>query len=318
MSTESEPIKNRKMQKNSFYSHGKLLMTGEYLVLNGAYALALPLQVGQNLLVNTGDKPGCLCWETKIRSKPWLNAVFDIKEFDILESNIAAPAGFVADVLKAARTLNRAFLADDKPYTATANLEFDTNYGFGSSSSFISNIARWAQVDVFELHRMVSNGSGYDVAAARSEKAIIFQRAGTEVSVNPVNFRPPFFDRLFFGYLGKKLNTEKAVAEWRRQGEPDKRAIEKINGITLSIVGTRNINVFLDLLAEHEQIMSGLLRLEPVKSALFPDFRGEVKSLGAWGGDFALFASREPGPYVLDYLQSKSIAPAYYYDEIIL
>lgn len=38
---------------NRFYSHGKFLLTGEYLVLEGALALALPLKLGQTMTVET-------------------------------------------------------------------------------------------------------------------------------------------------------------------------------------------------------------------------------------------------------------------------
>jgi mevalonate kinase len=37
--------------KETFYSNGKLLITGEYLVLDGATAFALPTKIGQNLIV---------------------------------------------------------------------------------------------------------------------------------------------------------------------------------------------------------------------------------------------------------------------------
>ena len=42
----------------SFYAHGKLLITSEYLVLDGAEALALPTVYGQSLEVETIDEPG--------------------------------------------------------------------------------------------------------------------------------------------------------------------------------------------------------------------------------------------------------------------
>jgi len=39
------------MQKKEFYAHGKLLLTGEYAVLDGALSLALPTQYGQRMEV---------------------------------------------------------------------------------------------------------------------------------------------------------------------------------------------------------------------------------------------------------------------------
>jgi hypothetical protein len=42
------------MATQTFYSNGKLLLTGEYVVLDGAEALALPTRFGQNLKVKQG------------------------------------------------------------------------------------------------------------------------------------------------------------------------------------------------------------------------------------------------------------------------
>ena len=42
----------------SFYAPGKVLLTGEYLVLNGFDAIALPTNVGQTLQVWEFDTPG--------------------------------------------------------------------------------------------------------------------------------------------------------------------------------------------------------------------------------------------------------------------
>ena len=42
--------------EKTFYSNGKLLITGEYLVLDGAKALALPTKYGQYLTVEFLDR----------------------------------------------------------------------------------------------------------------------------------------------------------------------------------------------------------------------------------------------------------------------
>ena len=41
--------------KTTYYSNGKLLITGEYLVLDGAEALALPTKFGQNLIIENAS-----------------------------------------------------------------------------------------------------------------------------------------------------------------------------------------------------------------------------------------------------------------------
>jgi mevalonate kinase len=40
----------------TFYSHGKLLISSEYAVLDGAQALALPTKFGQTLKVESTSK----------------------------------------------------------------------------------------------------------------------------------------------------------------------------------------------------------------------------------------------------------------------
>ncbi|MEQ3661167.1 MAG: GHMP kinase, partial [Flavobacterium sp.] len=40
--------------KQTYYSNGKLLLTGEYVVLDGAKALAVPTKFGQSLSIESG------------------------------------------------------------------------------------------------------------------------------------------------------------------------------------------------------------------------------------------------------------------------
>ena len=54
---------------NCFKSNGKFLLTGEYLVLKGATALALPLRLGQSMNVETLDSDeGKIYWDAYIKS----------------------------------------------------------------------------------------------------------------------------------------------------------------------------------------------------------------------------------------------------------
>ena len=47
---------HRILEKQTFYSNGKLLITGEYLVLKGALALAVPTVLGQEMGVRERDR----------------------------------------------------------------------------------------------------------------------------------------------------------------------------------------------------------------------------------------------------------------------
>ena len=44
--------------EKTFYSNGKLLLTGEYVVLDGATALAIPTKYGQYLEISASEKKG--------------------------------------------------------------------------------------------------------------------------------------------------------------------------------------------------------------------------------------------------------------------
>ncbi len=306
------------MQRNNYYSHGKVLLTGEYLVLKGAYALALPLRLGQSLLISEGSEQGTIDWRTTICGKEWFNARFATGPFEIIDSTSRKQAEFISGILKAARKLNKYFLPADTAHLAEANLEFDINYGFGSSSTLITNIASWSKTDPFDLHRAVSRGSGYDIAAAQATKPIIFKRTELDISINPVNFKPPFSDKLFFGYLGNKKETETNVKAFLERIEITSDLIKRMNDTTLNVAAAKDIYEFIDLMAEHEAILAAVLGEAPVKERLFPEFNGIVKSLGAWGGDFALFVSAGLPEYTREYLHGKGISPVYNYNEIIL
>jgi hypothetical protein len=56
------------------------------------------------------------------------------------------------------------------------------------------------------------------------------------------------------------------------------------------MVNAASLGEFQSLMEEHEAIMSNVLQIPTVKSQLFPDYPGAIKSLGAWGGDFILAA----------------------------
>ena len=47
--------------QQKFYSHGKLLISGEYAVLDGALALAVPTRFGQHMSVRENNS-GILSW----------------------------------------------------------------------------------------------------------------------------------------------------------------------------------------------------------------------------------------------------------------
>lgn len=61
--------------------------------------------------------------------------------------------------------------------------------------------------------------------------------------------------------------------------------------------------------------MSNLLELQTIQEALFNDFDGVIKSLGAWNGDFVMAISKE-NPTA--YFKEKGYKIVIPYDDMIL
>ena len=60
-----------------FYSNGKILITGEYFVLNGALSLALPTVYGQYLEINDNDS-NIINWTSYNKNKEiWFKCELD-------------------------------------------------------------------------------------------------------------------------------------------------------------------------------------------------------------------------------------------------
>ncbi len=195
---------------NNYYSNGKLLISGEYLILEGATALAMPIKFGQNLKIEESSSAKII-WQTNVNDEFWFRVEFD-NHFNINTSSNNDIARYLCNLLKAARRLNPDFIVDFG-YDVLSEINFDITWGLGSSSSLISNIAWWANVDPFQLFMLVANGSGYDIACARSEKPILYKLNDGDADFRKVDFIPEFHSQIYFAYLGKKQNSEESIQE---------------------------------------------------------------------------------------------------------
>ena len=156
-----------------YYSQGKFLLTGEYLVLKGALALALPLKLGQTLTVEKVCTPS-LQWNAHKPNAPWFSVSLNPENLEIIDSDDQSKAEKLRQILQAVKQLNpKAFEGNNLKFTT--RLDFDPNWGLGSSSTLIANLARWANVNPYELLKLTFGGSGYDLACATAEKPIYYQ-----------------------------------------------------------------------------------------------------------------------------------------------
>ena len=308
------------LQKQTKYAHGKLLITGEYLVLEGARALALPVNRGQFLKISPlpGSEIPRLRWTALKPDGLWFTATYSLPELRILETTSGELAGKLARILTVTRQLNPAFLDGSQSFSVETQLEFDTEFGFGSSSTLVANLASWAGVDAFALQWKALGGSGYDIACATAHGPLFYQIVDSKPVVEPVSWEPPFKEHLFFVYLGKKQRSDQSIKKFRKQAVFSEKTIREISKIGTLLVKAKNLSDFEKLLQKHETIMSGVLGIPAVREKFFGNYPGTVKSLGAWGGDFVLVTSRKPAGFFREEMKTYGFQTLFSWDELIL
>ncbi len=298
------------------YSNGKLLLTGEYAILDGAKGLALPTKFGQSLKLQS-DGSESLIWKSiDENDKVWFNAKFSKVDLNTVVTSNVEISNRLVQILSEAKKLNPSFLSEAIVYTLIeTKLTFPKNWGLGSSSTLISNIAQWAEVDPYRLLAATFGGSGYDIACARHDKPILYSNRNYTPKVNEVNFLPIFSDHMFFVYLNQKKNSRDAIKAYRQLNLEKSNFISKINDITERILNCTGLKEFENLLSTHEQIISDTLKIPTVKDSLFADYPGTIKSLGAWGGDFILATGTTSE---MEYFKKKGYTTVLPYDKMIL
>ena len=272
----------------SFYSRGKLLVTGEYVVLDGALALAVPSKLGQDLIVQPINDSKLIWNSLNEDGKIWFEDSFSLNKGKIKVDKKNEISKRLANILNAAKTLNEDFLNSNIGFRVTTTLEFSNSWGLGSSSTLINNIALWANVDAYKLLEITFGGSGYDIACAQNNSALTYQLKGDDKQINLVNFNPDFEHELFFIHLNKKQDSRKGISTYNLQKKEITNSISEISKITSKVLTCDNLKDFETLINEHEAIISDIIKIKPVKETLFKDYNGAIKSLGAWGGDFIL------------------------------
>ena len=272
-------------EKLTYYSAGKLLITSEYAVIDGACALALPTKLGQRMTVVDAEKSR-LHWVAKdMDGKIWFENDFDTIDFNPIhqKDNVSKR---LQQILINVREQNQDFLAESRGAVVETQLDFSRNWGLGSSSTLINNIAQWANVNPFDLQQKVFGGSGYDIACAQKSNPITYQLINQNPMITDVNFHPPFHQHLFFVYMNKKQNSRASIRHHYKG--VTYQLIDALNTLTKRFIDAKTVSDFQMLMLAHESIVSKLIGIEPVQEAEFSDYEGVIKSLGAWGGDFVL------------------------------
>jgi mevalonate kinase len=301
-------------QNKKFKAHGKFLITGEYAVLNNVPALAVPLRLSQYLEVATRDD-GAISWKSyNSNGALWydLTTTVDhmfndtIKDTDPITIKLR-------QILITAYELSS--LTDLKGFDAVTTLDFDRHYGMGTSSTLISLISQWLGCDPYILQFKCFQGSGYDIACATANSSIVYNYNNAHPLISEVNFDPIIKNNIFFVYLNRKQDSRDAIASF------DPRLLTTTIRQTLSSMPQQFINTSINLneldniIEEHETIIASLIGLVPIKKRLFSDYKGGIKSLGGWGGDFIMVTGDNEAR---KYFKDKGFDIIFEWEEIIL
>lgn len=304
--------------KTKHHGRGKLLLTGEYAVLDGAKALALPTKLGQKLTIKRTTSSD-LIWESlDMNGKIWFDSTISLFDFSPVQTSDEKISEYLQKLLKNAVRLNSEFLSQWNGFKIETQLEFPLNWGLGSSSTLIYLISEWAEVNPLLLYFKTEEGSGYDVACAFAQGPITYINTPEEVSYTEIDFAPSFHNNLYFVHLGNKADSKMGIKNYLKAVKNKNALIKTITRITEDIQKVKNLKDFSALLDEHESAIAAHTGFSKAKDLHFSDFWGSVKSLGAWGGDFVLVTSEKSPDETKNYFLKKGYDTIIEYKKMVL
>ena len=296
-----------------YFARGKLLLTAEYAVLGGASALAVPTRLGQSLTVNPIDQKRIEWKSIDEQGTVWYQNTFD--KHSLLPGNTDDKISDRLQALLQRIAKENCNLWNSAPgFSFETKLDFNRSWGLGSSSTLVSLLAQWAEMNPYLLQQSVFGGSGYDIACATASGPIRYTLVkGQQPLVESVNFAPAFLDHLYFVYLNQKQDSQNEVAAF----DYDKlvpKFIDQINTLTDEFLAATTLDVFQQSMGKHEHKISVLLGGQSIGEKMFLDYNSAVKSLGAWGGDFILACGDTNTP---NYFRERGYPVCFAYKDLI-
>jgi mevalonate kinase len=292
-----------------YYASGKLLLFGEYLVLNGSGALAIPLKYGQKLSVEKNGT-SLFNWISSVDGNTWFSASFsgDLQLVNSSDEKTANKLLLLLNVIK--ETKPELFLTG---FNFHIDANFPLDWGLGSSSTLVSCLAQWSACDPYLLLEKTFGGSGYDLACAAATKPILYEKT-LHQSV-PVYLFPKVTSKLLFVYSGRKQDSESEVRKFTSM-DISSEQIELMNKIVLSAIKSTQIEAFEDEIIKSEALLSEILKTPTIKEEKFSDYPYQIKSLGAWGGDFFMATYRKESE-AREYFRDLGFSVQFNYKSII-
>jgi mevalonate kinase len=293
-----------------FYSSGKLMLTGEYVVLAGAKALSLPTKLGQKMTALPTDS-NKIHWKSfDCNGNVWFENEFLIT--DITTSKVV-DSGVETRLKKLLSFINQKTDLLKHGWFIETHLGFDRQWGLGSSSTLVANLAKWSKIDPIELLHAAFSGSGYDVATGMENDPILYQIKNDKPSWETTQFKPPFFHQIFFVYLGEKKHSEEEVKAFDLKTVSIQDVV-LFNELTNDLLSCKTLPDFSYIMTSHEIELGRILKRSTIKYERFSDYPFTIKSLGAWGGDFIMAVGN---PEDQNYFKNKGYHTILTWDEMI-
>lgn len=259
-----------------------------------------------------------LIWEALDKDgEVWFDAQLSLYDFSAVKTSNDEIAARLKKILRAAARDNSEFLSTWSGFKVETQLEFPREWGLGSSSSLLANVAEWAEINPFHLYFGVFNGSGFDIACAIADDAVHYQLDDDQLHYHEIEFKPKFIKKLYFVFQGNKQDSESSLKIHGKKFKNNSHVINRISEISEEISIVSSFTKFVELIEEHESIIADTIGHIPIKKERYNDFKGSLKSLGAWGGDFMLAATEEGDDYVKEYFSKKGLDTVLPYDELI-
>lgn len=298
----------------TFEARGKLMLAGEYLVLDGAAALAVPTRLGQRLRVTPTDEADVLQWTSVDRlGRTWLRTGFTRRGLRQAASKSPpkdepSPEQRLGRLLGGLLDGHRLLWPTGTGLHLETILEFDRSWGLGSSATLAYLLSAWAGADAYAVNEGAFGGSGYDIATAGAEGPLLYRRSGSQRVVHPIRFAPDWLRGASLVHLGRKQDSREGIRRYRAQAPADiERFVGEVDELTVAIARATDVAEATDLLRRHEALIGYVTHQTPLGRERFADFPGIVKSLGAWGGDFALALPEETGADVGAYFAARGL-----------
>lgn len=310
-------------QRFQTHTKGKLLLTAEYVVLDGAKALAIPSRLGQGFQASPDPElpAGILSWSSyDHQGNTWFQGSFQLANLKVLQTTDAPTSNRLLEIFHAIQRQKPEAWLKLPGLQVRMDLEFSRHWGLGTSSTLLAALAQWQAVDPYRLLWDTFGGSAYDIACAIADGPLLYQLNEGVPQSEAVDFHPAFAENLYLVYSGKKQNSREGISHYRAKFKSSSPLplIEKIDTLTAAILSCTSLSSFETLLAEHETLIGEAIAIVPVQQKHFRDYWGQIKSLGAWGGDFLLATSNRSKEATQAYFQAKGLHEVYGFTDWLL